>query len=68
MKHQESTYALLVRSEEKSRGVLETVAYSSILLSVVIAIWTFVEHPVTIPAAGIEPVIASEIALANSPS
>ncbi|MDB6147769.1 MAG: hypothetical protein JWO45_1433 [Spartobacteria bacterium] len=55
---QESTYALLVRSEEKSRGVLECVAYSAFILSAIFAILQFVNHPVKIPAAGIEPCVA----------
>lgn len=67
-KHQTSTYALLVRSEEKSRNALETVAYLTFILSVVVAIWQFVQHPVTIPALGLEPGIASQVASTNSPS
>jgi hypothetical protein len=61
--HQESTYALLVRSEEKSRNGLETVLYSTCILSVVIAIWQFAHQPVHIPAAGIDPnlVTAAEV-------
>ena len=43
---QESTYALLVRSEEKSRTALETVAYLTFILSVVVAVWQFAQHPV----------------------
>jgi len=57
--HQESTYALLVRSEERSRGALETVAYSTIFLSLVVALWQFAQHPVNIPASGIEHVARS---------
>ena len=68
--HQESTYALLVRSEEKSRSALETVLYSTCILSVIVAIWQFAHQPVNIPAAGIEPdaTTASEVTLINSPS
>lgn len=68
--HQESTYALLVRSEERSRGALETIAYITCILSVVVAIWQFAHHPVIIPASGIEPGIAgvTEVVLTNSPS
>lgn len=49
-----STYNLLVRSEEKSRGAVETVLYSLFIFSSVLAIWQFVHNPVNIPAAGIE--------------
>jgi len=67
--HQESTYALLVRSEEKSRNAFETVAYSTVLISVIAAIWQFAQHPVNIPATGIEPAIAiTESVVINSPS
>ena len=68
--HQESTYALLVRSEERSRNAFEAVAYSTVLLSVVIAIVQFALHPVKIPAGGIEPSLVgvTEAAMINSPS
>jgi hypothetical protein len=56
MKNQnESTYALLVRSEEKGRGVLETALYALCILSVVTSIWQFAQQPVNVPAAGFQP-------------
>jgi hypothetical protein len=67
----ESTYALLVRSEEKSRGVLEVVLYASFILSAVFSIWEFAQQPVMVPAAGLEParcVTCSQDAQINSPS
>jgi hypothetical protein len=68
--HQESTYALLVRSEEKSRGVLEAVAYTTFIISVIVAIWQFAQAPVKIPASGIESCVTcqTEMAPVNSPS
>jgi len=66
--HQESTYALLVRSEEKTRNGLETLLYSTWILSVVAAIWQFAHQPVNIPASGIEPAIAAEVVQISSPS
>ena len=51
----ESTYALLVRSEEKSRSVLETLVYALFMLGIVVSILQFVQTPVTILAAGLEP-------------
>ena len=66
--HQESTYALLVRSEEKSRNALETVAYLTFILSVVVAFWQFAQNPVNIPVIGSDPGIASQIASTTSPS
>ncbi len=54
MKNYESTYALLVRSEEKNRSVLETVVCALLILSIVFSIWQFVQQPVRIPAAGLQ--------------
>jgi uncharacterized membrane protein YhaH (DUF805 family) len=45
----ESTYALLVRSEEKGREVLETVLYFAFILSAVLLIWQFAQSPVSGP-------------------
>ena len=47
----ESTYALLVRSEEKGRGVLETVLYVAFILSAVLLIWEFAQSAVSIQDA-----------------
>jgi hypothetical protein len=47
----ESTYALLVHSEEKGRGVLETVLYVAFILSAVLLIWQFAQSAVSIQAA-----------------
>jgi hypothetical protein len=49
----ESTYALLVRSEEKGRGVLEAVLYVAFVLSAVLLIWAFAQSPVSIEAVGL---------------
>jgi hypothetical protein len=58
----ESTYALLVRSEEKGRGVLETVLYVAFILSAVLLIWEFAQSSVSIPAAGLEQGAVSQAA------
>ena len=72
MNTNESTYALIVRSEseEKGRGVLETVLYAVFILSAVFSIWQFARQPVTIPAHGLEPCLAcsSQSAPADSQS
>ncbi len=47
---QESTYALLVRSEEKSRGVLEIVLYALFIFSALLPLWQFAQQPVKVPA------------------
>jgi ABC-type sugar transport system permease subunit len=43
---EESAYALLVRSEEKKRGIFETILYSLVILSAVAAIVQFADQPV----------------------
>jgi hypothetical protein len=50
----ESTYALLLRSEEKSRNVFEMVIYPLLILGPLIGIWQFAQQPVNIPAAGLK--------------
>jgi hypothetical protein len=60
---EESTYALIVRSEEKSRSVLEVVLYACLILSAVFSIWQFAHQPVVVPAAGLVP--STNIAVAN---
>jgi len=52
--HKESTYALLIRSEEKSRNVIEMAIYPILILGAVIAIWQFAQQPVNIPPAGLD--------------
>ena len=46
---QESTYALLVKSEEKERSLFETIAYSLFIVSAVAAIGQFALQPVSLP-------------------
>jgi hypothetical protein len=49
MKTFESTYALLIRSEEKNRSRLEMLVYALFILSAVFSIWQFVHQPNTLP-------------------
>jgi hypothetical protein len=49
------TYALLVRSEEKSRGIMEVACFAVFILSAAFSIWQFAQQPVNIPAAGLTP-------------
>lgn len=58
----ESTYALLVRSEEKGRGVLEAVLYVAFILSAVLMIWEFAQSPVNIRALGLDQGAVSQAA------
>jgi len=52
--HKESTYALLIRSEEKSRNVIEMAICPILILGAVIAIWQFAQQPVNIPPGGLD--------------
>jgi hypothetical protein len=47
---EESTYSLLVRSEEKKRGIIETVVYGLVILSAVAAILEFANEFFWFPA------------------
>ena len=49
-KREESTYALLVRSEEKKRSLIETVVYGLVILSAVAAILEFAKEFFWFPA------------------
>jgi hypothetical protein len=64
----ESTYALLVRSEEKGRSVLETVLYAIFVLSVIVGIWQFAQTPVKVSAPGLEPCVVCQISAEQSPA
>ena len=46
-----STYALLVRSEEKERGLFETLVYSLLVIGAVVGIWQFAHLRVPSPFA-----------------
>jgi len=45
----ESTYALLIRSEEKSRNLFEIAVYPLLSIGATIAIWQFVLQAVELP-------------------
>jgi hypothetical protein len=49
-KVEESTYALLVRSEDKKRALLETIVYGLVILSALAAILQFADQPVSFGA------------------
>jgi hypothetical protein len=45
----ESTYALIVRSEEKERGIFEGAVYFAVVLSALFTIWQVAKQPVEMP-------------------
>jgi hypothetical protein len=54
----ESTYGMLVRSEEKGRGILEILVFAAVILSVLVSIWQFAETPLKISAPEADPCVA----------
>ena len=56
----ESTYGMLVRSEERGRGILELLVYTAVILSVVFSIWQFAQTPLKVPAPGADPCVACD--------
>ena len=49
----ESTYALIVRSEEKERGLFEGAAYLVFILSALFSIWNVAQQPIELPKDGV---------------
>ncbi len=45
----ESTYAMLLRSEEKERSVSEMLIYALLILSAVFSIWQLALLPISVP-------------------
>jgi hypothetical protein len=48
----ESTYALIVRSEERPRNTFETLIYAVLIVSTMFALSQFGQHPFVVPIAG----------------
>ena len=49
----QSTYSLLVRSEEKGRGIFEIAVSALVTLCVAFSVWQGAQAPVTIPSGGV---------------
>lgn len=45
----QSTYSLLVRSEEKELNLSETAVYMLLIVSTAFSIWQFAHQPFTVP-------------------
>jgi hypothetical protein len=58
----ESTYALLVRSEEKERGIFEGAVYFAVVLSALLSIWQFATLPVALPLTTVHTTSVSQSA------
>ena len=49
----ESTYALLVQSEDKERNLSETAIYMLLILGTVFSVWQVAQQPVNLPVSGV---------------
>jgi hypothetical protein len=49
----ESTYALLVRSENKERNIFEGAVYVAVVLSALFSLWQFAKQPVDLPLTSV---------------
>jgi hypothetical protein len=58
-----STYALLVKSEEKERSLFETFIYGLLVVSAVIGIWQFAHMRIATPFANNPPAVSSVVSL-----
>ncbi len=45
----ESTYAMIVRSEEKERSLFEGAVYFAVVLSALVTLWQAATQPVALP-------------------
>ena len=50
--HEESTYQLLIQSEEKERGLIEAIVYLLLVIATTTTIWQFSHEPVTFADLG----------------
>ena len=57
----ESTYALLVRSEEKERSFLEMALCFLCALSAIAAIWQFAHQPIALPLDAVTTVDSAQV-------
>ncbi len=51
--HEESTYALLVRSEEEERSLPETGVYLLLILCMAFSVWQTAQQPFHLPRIGL---------------
>ena len=50
--HEESTYQMLIESEERERGLFEAFVYLLLVLATMAAIWQFGREPVRLAEIG----------------
>ena len=49
----ESTYALIVRSEDRERSLFEGAVYVAVVLSALFSLWQFAKQPVDLPLTSV---------------
>ena len=49
----ESTYAMIVRSENKKRSIFEGAVYFAVVLSALFTLWQVAKQPVTLPLTSV---------------
>jgi hypothetical protein len=58
----ESTYALLVRSEEKKLSIFEGAVYFAVVLSALFSIWQVAKQPIDLPLTTVHTTAISQSA------
>ena len=58
----ESTYALIVRSEEKERSLFEGAVYFAVVLSAILTLWHVATQPVALPLTSVHTSSSSQSA------
>ena len=61
----ESTYALIIRSEEKERGIFEGAVYFAVVLSALFSIWQVARQPIALPLTSVHTTSISQSANTN---
>jgi hypothetical protein len=61
----ESTYALIVRSEETERSIFEGAVYFAVVLSALFSIWQVTRQPITLPLTSVHTTSISQSANPN---
>ena len=61
----ESTYALIIRSEEKERGIFEGAVYFAVVLSALFSIWQVAKQPLALPLTSVHTTSISQPANPN---
>ena len=61
----ESTYALIVRSEEKERSIFEGAVYFAVVLSALFSIWQVAKQPIALPLTSVHTTSISQPADPN---